>query len=115
VKADGWKRFAAPAAFLLAVTIAVALVRAGFESGSDGPPAAAVTTQARTQPSTTTTVRTTTTTKPVKPARQFTTVEAGDTFSVISARTHVPVATIEQLNPKVSSTSLHIGQQIRIK
>ena len=47
--------------------------------------------------------------------KRFTTVQAGDTFSVISARTHVPVATIERLNPKVASTTLHIGEQIRIK
>ena len=29
-----WRRYAAPAAFLLAVTIAVALVRSGLEHGS---------------------------------------------------------------------------------
>jgi LysM repeat protein len=116
VKPDGWKRYAAPAAFLLAVTIAVFLVRAGFESGrgSDG----TVTTRAAprepliTTPATTTTVKKP---KPSRPAQQFTTVQAGDTFSVISARTHVPVATIARLNPKVSSTTLHIGQRIRIK
>ncbi len=42
-------------------------------------------------------------------------MQAGDTFGVIAKRTGVPVATIQQLNPKVSSTSLHIGERIRIK
>lgn len=114
MKADGWQRYAAPAAFLLAVTIAVVLVRAGFESGrSGGKPAATVVTPPPTQP--VTTLQTTTTKKPPKPVQRFTTVQAGDTLSVISRRIGVPVATIELLNPKVSSTSLHIGQRIRIK
>jgi LysM repeat protein len=42
-------------------------------------------------------------------------VRAGDTFGVISSQTGVPVATLQQLNPKVSSTSLFIGERIRIK
>jgi LysM repeat protein len=115
VKAHGWQRYAAPAAFLLAVTIAVALVRAGFEAGHS--PGSAATALPPTQTVHTTPARTTTTTKKKlpKPVRQFTTVQAGDTFGVIAKRVGVPVATIEQLNPKVSSTSLHIGERIRIK
>jgi LysM repeat protein len=114
---DGWQRYAAPAAFLLAVTIAVILVRAGFESGH---PRHATTTTTTTTTTTarrskpTTTPTTTAATGP-KSVKKFVTVQAGDTFSVISARTHVPVATIERLNPKVASTTLHIGEQIRIK
>jgi LysM repeat protein len=34
---------------------------------------------------------------------------------VISAQTGVPVSTLERLNPDVSSTSLFIGQKIRIR
>lgn len=114
MKAHGWQRYAAPAAFLLAVTIAVALVRAGFEAGHS--PSSAATALPPTQTVHTTTARTTTTKKrPPKPAEQFTTVQAGDTFGVIAKRTGVSVATIQQLNPKVSSTSLHIGERIRIK
>jgi LysM repeat protein len=116
VKGGGWQRYAAPAAFLLAVTIAVALVRAGLESGHGGSSSAAATTPPPKQPPRTTPLEITTTKKkPRKPAEQFTTVEAGDTFSIISRRTAVPVATIERLNPRVSSTTLHIGQRIRIK
>jgi len=92
-----WRRYAAPAAFLLAVTIAVVLVRAGLEHGGA---------------TTTVTTRTTETRLTTKP---FWTVRAGDTFQSISTKTGVPVATIERLNPNVSSTSLFIGQRIRLK
>jgi LysM repeat protein len=42
-------------------------------------------------------------------------VQAGDTFGVISSKTGVPVATIEQLNPTVKSTSLFIGEKVRLR
>ena len=92
-----WRRYAAPAAFLLAVTIAVVLVRAGLEHGGA---TATVTTRSTTAPLTT---------------KAFWTVRAGDTFQSISTKTGVPVGKIERLNPNVSSTSLFIGQRIRLK
>jgi LysM repeat protein len=103
---EDWRRYAAPAAFLLAVTVAVVLVRSGLEHGSS-------------QPSTPTT-----TTRRVAPSPQVTTtrskkeywrVRAGDTFGVISEKTGVPVARIQRLNPKTTSTSLFIGEKVRIK
>lgn len=107
---DGWRRYAGPVALLAAVTIAVLLVRSGLEHGNR---------KARTQPTTLmtsvagpTTSTTTTTTR--TPHRRYWTVKAGDTFGVISAKTGVPVATIEQLNPTVRSTSLFIGEKLRI-
>jgi LysM repeat protein len=42
-------------------------------------------------------------------------VRAGDTFGVISTKTGISVARIERLNPKVTSTSLFIGEKVRIK
>jgi LysM repeat protein len=42
-------------------------------------------------------------------------VRAGDTFGVISRATGVTVKRIQRLNPKVSSTSLFIGEKVRIK
>jgi LysM repeat protein len=42
-------------------------------------------------------------------------VQAGDTFGVISTKSGVPVATIEQLNPRVKSTSLFIGERLRLR
>jgi LysM repeat protein len=100
-----WRRYAAPAAFLLTVTVAVVLVRSGLEH----------------KPSRSST---TTTTRSIPPSpqisttankREFWRVRAGDTFGVISSKTGVPVARIERLNPKVTSTSLFIGEKVRIK
>ena len=108
-----WRRYAAPAGFLLAATIAVVLIHSGLQSGKSSRRAntTAVTTPPRKHVATTTT--TAHTTKSAK--KQYYTVMAGDTFGVISTKTGVPVATIEQLNPNVSSTSLFIGEKIRIK
>jgi LysM repeat protein len=98
-----WRRYAAPAAFLLAVTVAV--VRSGLEHGSSG-------------------ARTTTTTRSIPASPQVSTtankreywkVRAGDTFGVISTQTGVSVARIQRLNPKLTSTSLFIGEKVRIK
>jgi len=49
----------------------------------------------------------------VKPA--FYVVRAGDSLSVISARTGVPLPTLESLNPGVSSNSLQVGQRLRLR
>ena len=94
----GWQHYAAPAAFLLAATIAVVLIRAGFESGGSGaasPPSVAATTG--------------------KATPRYWTVRAGDTYAVISRATGVSVVVIRRLNPGVSSTSLFIGQRIRVR
>ena len=113
MRRDDWRRYAAPAAFLLAATIAVLLVRSGLQAGNSG------TATTGNVPVTTHRVVTTTptTTGKKKPAtgRKFWTVQAGDTFGVISSKTGVPVATIEQLNPTVKSTSLFIGEKIRLR
>jgi LysM repeat protein len=111
---DDWRRYVAPAAFLLAVTVAVVLIRAGVESSQDAQsvqPTVPVTTHKVVA----TTSSTTTTKHPAAAGKQFWTVKAGDTFGVISSQSGVPVATIEQLNPKASSTSLLIGEKIRLK
>jgi LysM repeat protein len=111
VRRSDWRRFAAPAAFLLAATIAVLLIRSGLQAGGPTP---ATTLRV---PTTTNKVVATTTTKKKKTAtaRRFWVVQAGDSFGVISSKTGVPVATIEQLNPNVKSTSLFIGEKIRLR
>jgi LysM repeat protein len=108
---DEWRRYAAPAAFLLAVTIAVVLIRSGINSGTARTPVTAPTVPSRSQVTTTTKKKTT---KKV-PVERYWTVQAGDTFNVISSKTGVPVATIARLNPNASSTSLFIGEKIRIR
>jgi LysM repeat protein len=116
---DDWRRYVAPAAFLLAVTVAVILIRSGMDAGSHSPAASSSAPPARHVKVATKTAPTTTAARPKKHAtavpKQYWTVQAGDTFGVISSKTGVPVATIEQLNPTVQSTSLFIGEKIRIK
>ena len=113
-----WRRYAAPAAFLLAATIAVLLVRSGLHAHDSH---TATTAGAPTTPIkrvSTTTTRTTTTktrTTTTSTTTRFWTVQAGDTFLVISQKTGVPVADLQRLNPKVSSTSLFIGEKIRLR
>ena len=106
---DDWRRYLAPAAFLLAATIAVVLIRSGMESGGRG---RAATTGS---PASGRHVVVTTTTTPRSPSKRFWVVRAGDTFAVISSKSGVPVATLARLNPKVSSTSLFIGERIRLR
>src|SRR5438105_7748172 len=90
-------RYAAPAAFLLAVTIAVLLIRSGLGAGTGGRtttergPVTHPSTAPTPPPGTTRRNATTTT------AGQYYTVGSGDTFGSISAKTGVPVSQIEQL------------------
>ncbi len=110
---DDWRRYAGPAAFLLAATVAILLIRSGIDAGGGrGTKADTVPTITRKHVATTTTKRGDTTTTS---AQKFWIVQAGDTFGVISTKTGVPVATIERLNPDASSTSLFIGEKIRIR
>ena len=105
-------RFAAPAAFLVAVTIAALLIRAGFEAGSSGSPAgttAVGTTTTRSATTTTASTSTTTTT-----ARRFYTIQAGDTLDVVAAKYGTTVDDLVALNPGVDPHALRIGQKIRV-
>ena len=102
-------RFAAPAAFLLAVTIAVLLVRAGFQGGTSGGATTGLTT---TSPAATTTVETSTTT--TQPAKRFYTIQAGDTLDIVAAKYGKTVDDLVTLNPGVDPHALRIGQKIRV-
>jgi LysM repeat protein len=108
----GAARYAAPAAFLLALTIAVLLIRSGINGGSTTTTERGPVTHASTAPTPPpgTTNRATTTL-----AGRFYTVESGDTYGKISAKTGVPIAAIERRNPTVSSNSLQVGQRLRVK
>lgn len=110
---DDWRRYVAPAAFLAAATIAVVLIRSGVEAG--GSPRAVTTASLSTPRKHVVTSTAATTTANSPPAKRFWTVQAGDTFGVISAKSGVPVAMLEQLNPSVHSTSLFIGEKLRLK
>jgi LysM repeat protein len=113
VPREDWRRYVAPAAFLLAATVAVLLIRSGLQAGTSTPTVtSAVVTQPHKTVSSTTTTRGTTTTAA---GPRFWTVQAGDTFGVISSKSGIPMATIQQLNPNVKSTSLFIGQKLRLR
>jgi LysM repeat protein len=99
------KRYGAPAAFLLAATIAVLLVRSGL----------------RTDPAPLTTARTTTTVStttsaPVPPRRRrFYSLRAGETLSDVAIRFDTSVERLLALNPGIEPTNLVVGQRIRVK
>ena len=110
----GPARYLAPAAFLLAFTIAVLLVRAGMNDEQAAPPPAttvATTTAATTARATPTGTRRGTTTR----AAQFYEVQAGDTLDQIALEHDTSVERLLELNPGVDTTSLQIGQRIRVK
>ncbi len=110
-------RYAAPAAFLLAVTVAILLVRAGLDNGTASAPPPPPTT-------TTTEVTTTTTAKPgttatgtgtVPADAEFYEIQAGDTLAVIAGQHGTTVEQLLTLNPNVDPVALTVGQRIRVK
>ena len=105
----GWrrqaKRYGAPAAFLLAVTIAVLLVRSGLQS--DPAPATTVATQTvPTLPATTPV--------PVK-RRRFYRLKTGETLSDVAIKFDTTVEQLLALNPGIEPTNLIVGQRVRVK
>ena len=99
-------RWAAPVAFLAAVTIGALVVRAGFQHGK--------------HPAGTISVVAVTTQKKHahghKPSHARTyTVQSGDTLESIARKSGTTVAKLEQLNPNVEPTALHVGEKIRVQ
>ena len=101
----GWRPYAAPAAFLLAATIAVLVARGLVNDGGEAAPARS--------PRTTTTAHVAK--RPAHVKRQLYTVRAGDTLTAIAARSGVPLARIRVLNPRLEPTALFIGEKIRLR
>jgi len=105
----GWraelKRYAAPVAFLAAVTVAVLLVRAGLQTDSSPAPATSVA-------ATTTTTTTTVSKRPPKP--KYYRLRAGETLSDVALRFHTTVEDLLALNPKIKPTQLTVGQRVRV-
>ena len=104
----GWraeaKRYGAPAAFLLAVTIGVLLVRSGLETKSTTPVTTTVPTSVSTQ------------TGPVpKRQRRFYHLRAGETLSDVALRFNTTVDALLVLNPHVDPNALEVGQRIRVR
>ena len=100
-------RFVAPAAFLLAVTGVVLLVRSSLDSNKPvaGTTTVAVTTRTGTAP---------VTTRPAAPKRYYV-IASGDTLDAIAAKFATSVDTLLRLNPGIEPTTLRPGEQIRIR
>jgi LysM repeat protein len=101
-------RWAAPTAFLVAVTVVVLLVRAGLAHHSSKtsvpPPAIATTTTTQTA-----------TVPYVRPARRrYYRVQSGDTLSTIALRFRTTVRYVELLNPGLDPANLTVGRRLRI-
>jgi LysM repeat protein len=114
-------RYGAPALFLLAVTIAVLLVKSGLDNGSGKETVAATTTTAHpTTPAPTTTITLTdsatsaigTTTAPAN--AQYYVIESGDTLGSIAAKYDTTADELMTLNPGVDPSALQPGQRIRV-
>ena len=88
-------RVAAPVLFLLAVTIAVLLVRSGLRENDapDAVPPGAV--------------------QPRGP--QTVVVRTGDTLEAIAVRTGTTVAVLTRLNPGLDPELLRVGQRVRVR
>ena len=105
-------RYAAPIAFLAAVTVAILLVRSGLENGdATTPPAttAATTAAATTKPGTTGGTTTS------QAGAEFYVIRAGDTLAVIADEHDTTVEQLLVLNPDVDPVALTVGQRIRVK
>jgi LysM repeat protein len=89
-------RVAAPAAFLLAVTIAVLLVRSGLRDDDARPagPVAVV---------------------PSASAPATVVVRPGDTLEGIAQRAGTTVAAVTRLNPGLDPDVLRVGQRVRVR
>ncbi len=107
MRSSRFTRFAAPAAFLAAVTIGALVVRAGLEHGKHH----------ATTPTTTVAAKTKTTRTHGHKRRRLRTytVQSGDTLGSIAAKTGTTVAKLEQLNPGVDPTALRVGEKIRVE
>ena len=110
-------RYGAPVAFLLGVTIAVLLIKAGLDSSDSEPAAVSTTVVATTSAPTTTpklvltgTASATTTT----PAAQYYEIQSGDTLGGIAAKYDTTVDQLLTLNPDVDPNALHPGDRIRV-
>jgi LysM repeat protein len=105
-------RYAAPAAFLLAATIAILLIRSGLSNGETAPattgsvPATTVE-----EPAETTTAATTT----AASGAEFYEIQPGDTLAVVAEEFDTTVEQLLVLNPDIDPVALTIGQRIRVK
>ena len=116
-------RYGAPAAFLVAVTIAVLLIKSGLEGSSQTTTAVVPTTTRATTtvPPTTTkivlttpTSGTTSSTTTTTPGAKYYVIQTGDTLGGIASRYGTTVDQLMTLNPGLDPSALQPGQRIRV-
>jgi hypothetical protein len=105
-------RFAAPAAFLIAVTIGLLLLRGTIRDESGGSSAAAG--PATPRPAARVHARRAAAPAPPVVAR-FHEIRAGDTLGAVADRYDTSVTAIVELNPGIDPTALRVGQRVRVK
>jgi LysM repeat protein len=97
--------YGVPVLFLVAVTIAVLIIRGGLSGGTQSSTATSNTHKAATTSATTSTLPTKT---------RYYTIRSGDTFGAIAAHFGVSVDDLTALNPDVEPTALRVGQKIKV-
>jgi LysM repeat protein len=113
---DRIARFAAPAAFLVAATIAILIVRSGLgsEDGAVNPVRTQATAAATTtEPAAETPTPGTTATVPA--GAELYEIQPGDTLAVIAEEHGTSVEQLLVLNPDIDPVALTVGQEIRVK
>ena len=109
-------RLAAPAAFLLAVTVAVLLVRGALEAEDTATAAATTTASTPAPPPPPPPPATTRGTQPASTAGQeFYVIRAGDTLGTVANAYGTTVDELVELNPGIDPTALQVGQRIRVE
>jgi LysM repeat protein len=102
-------RLAAPAAFLLGITVALLLVRSGLD-GND-----ATTTGAQTATPTTTQPTKGQTQTATQPQPAFVEVQSGDTLDQIALENDTTVEALLTLNQGLDPNALQVGQRVRVR
>jgi len=99
-------RWAAPVAFLAAITILALVVRSGFQHGKR---------HTKTPTTTVTSKKKTHGHGPAKHRVKTYTIQSGDTLGSIAAKTGTTVARLEQLNRGLDPNALPVGKTIRVQ
>jgi LysM repeat protein len=102
-------RWAAPVAFLAAITIGALVVRAGLQHGTHHHGKTPTTTVASKRKK-----KTHGHGQTHHGVRRYT-VQSGDTLAAIAAKLGTTVARLEQLNPGIDPTALRVGETIRVQ
>jgi LysM repeat protein len=103
-------RYVAPAAFLVAVTAVVLIVRSTLRSNDK--PASPTTSAALVV---TTKAAPATRPRPAPAPKRYYVIQSGDTLEAIATRFATTVDALLRLNPGVKPTTLRPGEQVRIK